>query len=284
MKQQHTQPVFLLDPTIDQYDRDRVAYALENVLTQFQLRSPGDIMCDGSISAGFCTVCRAPTTLTSHIFFKEHIPFSSSNECLLALMHDLLQQWSLQDLRLLGTILRDDDPFSACQDIIHVNQHRHPLGIAWFQHPGTPWSSDPDHIRELAPDVFFVPVSSFYQMPSDDPPQAGLFIGRVLAHLTLSPKTLRAGAEDPNSQWVSFAPDRVHLPLTEHPSWQCAFSLALDDFIAACHEEEEPEEIIDFSDILLDEEETHEENTTVRLKEEDAAQEERTTDTTEGIS
>lgn len=121
MKQQHTQPVFLLDPTIDQYDRDRVAYALDNFLTQFQLRSPGDIMCDGPISAGFCTVCHAPTTVPSHIFFKEHIPFSSSPLYLLQLMRELLQHWSSQDLRLLGTIIRDDDPFSAYQDIIHVS-------------------------------------------------------------------------------------------------------------------------------------------------------------------
>lgn len=63
----------------------------------------------------------------------------------------------------------------------------------------------------------------------------------MIAHLRLSLQVLRTGEEDPNEQWVTFAPEHVPLVLAEHPTWKGAWDTAWDAYLLTMQRIEQQE-------------------------------------------
>ncbi|MBA2392830.1 MAG: hypothetical protein H0V70_08790 [Ktedonobacteraceae bacterium] len=224
-------PFFLIDPTIDPDDQERIAYLQDVFISRTILRQPL-FMCDGPIEAkeGKCEHCQAPTLDTPHAYKPDILSFSSSFDVLPDLMKVVLCEWTLHDIRLLGTILRLDDPLVVAQDIIHVYQKRHPWGIT-SDNRALQWRMKNiayDFVRSLAPDVYFVPCRHSGWL--SEKYTAQLVIGHVTALVQLSLKARRLGHVNFDDQWVCFEAEHVPL-LTEHPEWNVEWIAAWDAYM-----------------------------------------------------
>lgn len=244
---------FLIDPTIDLGDQERIAYAQDVFISQTIRRDLLSI-CDGPIEAeeGKCEICKAPTRDMPHAYNDEILPFSTSFEVLPDLMKTILHEWTLQDLRLLGDIMRYE-PLEIAQDIIHVYQKRHPLGMT-HMYQELKWhlpNIEPDFMRSLAQDVYFVPYRS--TLPGLSPKHkmykeyaeyaAKLVIGRVAADLQLSRLAHRrlSGTHFVEQQWIAFNADQIPL-LTEHPEWIEEWNVAWETYMREIKRQEEEQE------------------------------------------
>lgn len=215
-----------------QESRERMAYLQDCYLAaEIGQVSIQDCPCFGPIIAEHCQKCGAPTTLTPHLPQDTLLSFSTSFDAVAYLLHLSLRSWSLQDLRVLGSILRDDDPLDATQDWIHVYQHRHPLSAPQIDDVLCAAGASPiiDLLEPLDQHLFFIPVKD--PVASDEPPatpyHAVLLMGSVVASLTLPPPLLNRGHPS-SSQWITFDPADIPDVLVAHPhvraqwhrSWQ----------------------------------------------------------------
>jgi hypothetical protein len=226
------------------HNRKRLAYE-QNIFIETVIQGRRLSPCSGPIQAGRCLMCGAPTPHTPHPSKEDLMDFSTNLEALPDLMRFLLSEWSLQDLRLLGEILRVDDPLLICQDVIHIFQGRHPYGLI---RPGTKRKLPRvitrviagsaveflhfDHIQQLAQDVYFIPITAL-SPDHHDVYMARLLIGRVVAYRALSAEILRAGDEDTEEQWIVFTYEQVPLVFAEHPEWRDGWQAALAAFLQA---------------------------------------------------
>jgi hypothetical protein len=235
---------FLIDP-INMHDHKQLEYAQDVFISRVMLQQHPSL-CRGPLVKGVCTYCGAPTSHTPHTDRDDMMHFSSTFEALPDLMNFILSHWTLQDIRLLGKIMRLEDPLELSQDVIHVYQKRHPypLGSPAMERSSIVGSSlahiERDYIRCLAQDMYFFPIRE--RGLRSETYTAKLLIGRVVAHLQLSSQALRAGHEDLMEQWVIFDSEQVYLALAGHPEWHIAWYAAWETYIQAMekmHQEEE---------------------------------------------
>jgi hypothetical protein len=230
-------PFLLIDPTIDPDDQERIAYAQDVFISRTIFDGGPLTLCNGPIreKEGRCEICKAPTRDMPHAYKKDILPFSSSFEVLPDLMKSILRTWPLQDLRLLGDIMRYE-PLEVAQDIIHVSQKRHPLGMTHMYQTVRCFipNIEPDFMRSLAQDVYFVPYRSLpklrmYKKYTEY--EAKLVIGRVAADMHLSPQARRRlPGFHFEEQWIAFDVEDVPL-FTEHPEWTVGWIAAWDAYI-----------------------------------------------------
>jgi hypothetical protein len=230
-------PFLLIDPTIDLNDQERIAYAQDVFICRTLLDGGSLILCNGPIQEkeGKCTICKAPTREIPHAHKEDVLPFSSSFVGLPDLMQIILRTWPLQDLRLLGGIMRYE-PLEVVQDIIHVSQKRHPLGMTHMYQAVKYHIRDiePDFIRSLAQDVYFVPYQSPFNelrmYEKDSKYAAKIVLGCVAADRHLSPQLRRQlSSVHFEEQWIAF--DVEPLLFTEHPEWGVEWIAAWDAYI-----------------------------------------------------
>lgn len=243
-----TVPFFLIDPTIDPDDQERIAYAQDVFISGTIFGRDPLILCNSPIEGeeGKCEICKAPTRDMPHADKADILSFSSSFAVLPDLMKVILRTWPLQDLRLLGDILRYE-PLEVAQDIIHVYQKRHPQGLTHMyqvvQHHLP--NIEPDFMRSLAQDVYFVPYRSLPKLGMYNKYTeyaAKLVIGRVAAEIQLSPQARRRlSSFHFEEQWIAF--DVEHVPLfTEHPEWSMSWIAAWDAYIQEMKRQEQEEQ------------------------------------------
>jgi hypothetical protein len=228
-------PFFLIDPTIDLDDQERIAYAQDVFISRTIFDGGPLTLCNGSIEEGKCEICKAPTRDMPHAYKADILSFSSSFEVLPDLMKSILRTWPVQDLRLLGDIMRYE-PLEVAQDIIHVYQKRHPLGMTHMYEVVNHHlpNIEPDFMRSLAQDVYFVPYRSLPRLGMYNKYTeyaAKLVVGRVAADLQLSPQTRRRlSSFHFEEQWIAFEVE--HIPLfTEHPEWNVDWIVAWDAYM-----------------------------------------------------
>lgn len=235
------QRMLLIDPAINSYDYARIAYAQDTFLCQnFGYDIPE---CDGEIHAGICLKCQAPTTVTPHLYKEELLLFSSSPESLLALVRDIWRDWSLEDIRLLGEILREDDPLLFAQDVIHVYQKRHPFSLVFLKQDVHSIFREAveEHIQQLAPDTYFIPQCR-RERDQEVTYTASLLVGRVAAYQHLSAPTRACGQVDGGNQWIIFVSEHLPRVFAERPAWNSAWQAAWESSLQEMKKVEQQEQ------------------------------------------